>query len=64
MKKYFFIAIITGFVASCTNDNVEEFLPQNKEEVIFNQSTMLRDSTSIDDTGGQGGSTPIKPPKP
>lgn len=64
MKRYFYIAIIAGFVTSCTNDNAEGFVPQNKEEVItLEQATMQRDSTTLE-TGGQGGSTPVKPPKP
>ena len=63
MKKYFYIAIIGGFVTSCSNDNTEEFLPQNKEEVTLEQSNMQRDSTTLE-TGGQGGTTPVKPPKP
>lgn len=63
MKKYFFIAIITGFVTSCTNDSAEELLNQNRETISQEQSTTLRDTTSID-TGGQGGTTPVKPPKP
>jgi len=60
MKKYFYIAIIAGFVTSCTNDSAEELLNQSKETTSQEQSTTLRDTTSID-TGGQGGSTPIKP---
>ena len=75
MKRYFYIAIIAGFVASCTNDSAEEFLPQNKKIETADFSDMEKDSdttantttstTNPDpDTGGQGGSTPIKPPKP
>ncbi len=54
MKRYFYIAIIAGFVASCTNDSAEEFLPQNKRIVTTDLSSMLKDddSTGID-TGGQ-----------
>ena len=60
MKRYFYIAIIAGFVTSCTNDSAEELLIQSRETTSQEQSTTLRDTTSID-TGGQGGSTPIKP---
>lgn len=63
MKRFFYIGILAAFVASCTNDSIEDIIPQKKEAIKHNQSTMLRDSTSID-TGGQGGSTPIKPPTP
>jgi hypothetical protein len=63
MKRYFYIAIITGFVASCTNDNAEEFLPQNKKIEISDFSSMEKDNDSLD-TGGQGGTTPVKPPQP
>ena len=61
MKRYIYIAIIAGFVASCTNDSVEDILPQNKNVENTNFSAMERDSL---DTGGQGGSTPVKPPTP
>ncbi|NHM01575.1 hypothetical protein [Flavobacterium difficile] len=63
MKRYFYIASIVGLVTSCTNDNTEGFLPKNKEDITLEQATMQRDSTALE-TGGQGGSTPIKPPKP
>jgi hypothetical protein len=63
MKRHFYIAIIAGFVTSCTNDNAEGFLPQNKEVVTLEHSTTQRDSTTLE-TGGQGGTTPVKPPKP
>lgn len=63
MKKYVLIVIIAGFVASCTNDSTEEFLPQNKKIETIDFSTMEKDNDSLD-TGGQGGTTPVKPPKP
>lgn len=76
MKRYFYIAIISGFVTSCTNDNTEEFLPQNKKIETTDFSNMEKDSDTSaiantttsttnpnPDTGGQGGSIPIKPPK-
>ena len=77
MKKYVCIAIIAGFVESCTNDSAEEFLPQNKKIETTDFSNMEKDSATSalantttsttnpnPDTGGQGGSIPIKPPKP
>lgn len=63
MKKYVLIASIAGFVASCTNDSAEEFLPPNKKTTISNFSSMNKALDTLD-TGGQGGSTPIKPPQP
>ena len=63
MKRYFYIAIIAGFVASCTNDSAEEFLPQNKKIETTEFSEMGKDGDSLE-TGGQGGTTPVKPPKP
>lgn len=63
MKKYVLIVIIAGFVASCTNDSAEEFLPQNKNIGTPDFSAMEKNIDSLD-TGGQGGSTPIKPPQP
>ena len=63
MKKYLFIAIIAGFVTSCTNDSAEGFLPQNKKMETTNFSEMGKGGDSLE-TGGQGGSIPIKPPKP
>jgi hypothetical protein len=77
MKKYLFIAIISGFVTSCTNDSSEVLLPQNKKMETADFSDMEKDTIIITnttntttnpdpdpDTGGQGGSTPIKPPTP
>lgn len=65
MKKYVFIAIIAGFVTSCTNDSADGLLPQNKNIEQTDFSSLERDGDSIGiDTGGQGGSIPIKPPKP
>lgn len=72
MKKYVLIAIIAGFVASCTNDGAEEIIPQNKNIETTDFSDMQKDSDTTSntatytttDTGGQGGSTPIKPPQP
>lgn len=66
MKRYFYIAIIAGFVASCTNDSAEEFSPQNKKIETTDFSEMGKDDDGLDslDTGGQGGTTPVKPPKP
>ncbi|WP_329804779.1 hypothetical protein [Flavobacterium facile] len=63
MKRVLYIAIIAGFVTSCTNDSAEEFLPQNKKIETSDFSSMEKDFDSLD-TGGQGGTTPIKPPKP
>lgn len=63
MKKYLFIIIISGFVASCTNDSTEGFLPQNKKVETSDFLQMGKNSDSLE-TGGQGGSIPIKPPKP
>jgi hypothetical protein len=69
MKKHVLIAIIAGFVVSCTNDSAEEFLPQNKNIETTDFSDMEKEgditaTNSTSDTGGQGGSTPIKPPRP
>ena len=63
MKKYVCIAIIAGFVESCTNDSAEEFLPQNKKIETSDFSVMEKNIDSLD-TGGQGGTTPVKPPQP
>lgn len=63
MKKYLFIIIISGFVASCTNDSAEGFLPQNKKIETTDFSDMGKEGDSLE-TGGQGGTTPVKPPKP
>lgn len=63
MKKYFLIAIISGFVTSCTNESSDLSLQQTKNSETTNFSIMERDADSLD-TGGQGGTTPVKPPKP
>lgn len=63
MKKYFYIAIVAGFVASCTNDSGDVLLPKNKNIEQTDFSALERDADSLD-TGGQGGTTPVKPPKP
>lgn len=67
MKKYIFIAIIAigGFTTSCTTDN--DFPTSKKSEEVpeFDYTLMQKDGDTIGidegDTGGQGGSTPIKP---
>lgn len=65
MKRYFYIAIISGFVTSCTNDSAEEFSPENKKVETSDLSFMQKDDDTLGiDTGGQGGTTPVKPPKP
>ena len=77
MKKYLFIAIVSGFVTSCTNDSSEVLLPQNNRIETTDFSDIAKDTITITnttntttnpdpdpDTGGQGGSTPIKPPTP
>lgn len=77
MKKYLFIAIVSGFITSCSNDSAEVLLPQNKKMETTDFSDMVKDGDTITiatttttnpdpdpDTGGQGGSTPIKPPTP
>ena len=63
MKKYLFIAIIAGFVTSCTNDSVDGVVPQNIRIEKTDFSAMERNADSLE-TGGQGGTTPVKPPKP
>lgn len=65
MKKYIFIAIIAigGFTTSCTTDNDLFPTKVNSENQEFDYSLIQKDGDSISegDTGGQGGSTPIKP---
>lgn len=63
MKKYLFILIASGFVASCTNDHADSFSSQNKKIEMNDFSEMGKDEDSLE-TGGQGGTTPVKPPKP
>lgn len=55
--------IASGFVASCSNDNVDSYSPQNKKIEMNDFSEMGKEGDSLE-TGGQGGSIPIKPPKP
>ena len=62
MKKYLFIAIIAigSLTASCTTDNdVFPISKTNSEVQELDYSLSQKDGDS--DTGGQGGSTPIKP---
>lgn len=65
MKKYIFIAIIaiSGFTTSCTTDNDFPTSKTNPEVQEFDYSLVQKDGDSIGegDTGGQGGTTPIKP---
>lgn len=66
MKKYLVLAIIAigSFTVSCTADN--DFLPSSKsnfDNQEFDYSLIQKEGDTIGegDTGGQGGSTPIKP---
>lgn len=66
MKKYLFIAVIAigGFTTSCTTDNdVFPSSKANSEVQEFDYTSMQKDLDTLDDgdTGGQGGTTPIKP---
>lgn len=67
MKKYIFIAIIAigSFTTSCTSDNDLFPTKGNSENQEFDYSLMQKESDTVGinegDTGGQGGSTPIKP---
>ncbi|MFT6637670.1 MAG: hypothetical protein ACJAYP_000226 [Flavobacterium sp.] len=66
MKKYLFIAIvaIAGLTTSCTTDN--DVFPTSKtnpkvQEFDYTLIQKEGDTLGEGDTGGQGGSTPIKP---
>lgn len=66
MKKYLFLAILVigGLTTSCTTDDA--MFPISKTNIKFQEfdySIVQRVGDSIEDgdTGGQGGSTPIKP---
>lgn len=65
MKKYIFVAIIaiSGFITSCTTDNDFPTSKKNHDVQEFDYTLMQKDGDTIGegDTGGQGGSTPIKP---
>lgn len=66
MKKYLFIAIIAigGLATSCTTDNENFETPKVNDvpkHVDYQDMVIYADTTGIIDTGGQGGSTPIKP---
>ncbi len=57
-----FLDAVHANYKSCTNDSAEEFLPQNKKTETTDLSLMQKEGDSIGlDTGGQCGSTPIKP---
>ena len=68
MKKYVFIAFValSSFAIPCTTD--KDFPTSNSNAKIQKlDNTLLQkegDTIAEGDTGGQGGSTPIKPPKP
>ncbi|CAM3963211.1 hypothetical protein FLCU109888_11215 [Flavobacterium cucumis] len=65
MKKYLFLAIVAigGLATSCTTDNDFPTSKTNLELQEFDYTLMQKDGDTLDegDTGGQGGSTPIKP---
>lgn len=66
MKKYIFIAFVAigVFTTSCTTDNYSIPETRKKLEIQEFENTLMQnraDSISAGDTGGQGGSTPIKP---
>lgn len=65
MKKYLFVAIVAigGLATSCTTDNDFPTSKTNSEVHEFDYSLVQKDGDSIGegDTGGQGGTTPIKP---
>jgi len=67
MKKYLFIAIaaIGGLATSCTTDNDFPTSKTNLEVQEFDYTLMQKDGDTLGegegDTGGQGGTTPIKP---
>lgn len=68
MKKYLFIAFValSSLTISCTTDKDFPTSNSNTKVQEFDNALMQKDGDSIGegDTGGQGGSTPIKPPKP
>ena len=68
MKKYLFIAIaaIGGLATSCTTDNDFPTSKTNPEVQEFDYTLMQKEGDTLGegDTGGQGGTTPVKPPKP
>lgn len=69
MKKYLLVAAVAigSLTVSCTADNDVFPISKSTSEIQeFDYSLMQRDGDSLrnEDTGGQGGSTPIKPPKP
>ncbi len=67
MKKYLFIAIVAigSLVTSCTADNDFPTSKTNPEVQEFDYALMQKDGDTLGesegDTGGQGGTTPIKP---
>lgn len=67
MKKYLFIAILAigGFTISCTTENDFPTSKTNIEVQEFDYTLMQKDGDTLNegigDTGGQGGTTPIKP---
>lgn len=63
MKKYVFLVImgISVVTISCTSDNEIQPISKSKNDYYLLQKDS--DSSGID-TGGQGGTTPVKPPKP
>ena len=69
MKKYLLVAVVAigSITVSCTADyDVIPVSDSNSAIQEFDYSLMARDGDSLSegDTGGQGGSTPIKPPRP
>lgn len=67
MKKYLFTAIVAigGLVTSCTTDNDFPTSKTNSDVQQFDYSLVQKEGDTIGindgDTGGQGGTTPIKP---
>lgn len=61
MKKYFFLAFvaIVTFATSCTSEN--DTMQTSQNQTIDYSFFQKSNDTLVIDTGGQGGSTPIKP---
>jgi hypothetical protein len=68
MKKIFIIAVIAAFVSCSSDDNLSSNDLNNKilmEQINLKTEYLVAqkigDSLPGDDTGGQGGTNPIKP---